>query len=157
MSDDIDYGAIDVPDGKHPTEYTYVERRAEILSLIERAGHPRAITQTELADRYGTSQSNISKDFDRLRNYIRDRVGEDAQMVSHLVYNRAVQDLIEQGNPYKAAKVVKMRDDWLFDIGAAEREPFGVEHSGSMEHSHEVQGELSEEQRQHLDAITGGE
>jgi hypothetical protein len=131
MSDEIDYGAVEVPSDKHPTEYTYVERRAEILSLIQRAGHPRAVTQTELAKRYDTSQSNISKDFDRLRDYIRDRVGDDAQMVSSLVYNRAIQDLLEQGDPYKAAKVVKMRDEWLFDIGELERQPDRVELSGA--------------------------
>lgn len=131
MSDEIDYGAVEVPSDKHPTEYTYAERRAEILSLIQRAGHPRAVTQTELAKRYDTSQSNISKDFDRLRDYIRDRVGDDAQMVSSLVYNRAIQDLLEQGDPYKAARVVKMRDEWLFGIGELERQPDRVELSGA--------------------------
>ena len=52
-------------------------------------------------------------------------------MVSSLVYNRAIQDLLEQGDPYKAAKVVKMRDNWLFDIGAVERQPERVELSGA--------------------------
>jgi hypothetical protein len=132
MSDDIEYGAIDVPEGKHPTEYSYVERRAEILSLIERAGHPRAITQTELAKRYDTSQSNISKDFDRLREYIHDRVGDDAKVVSQLVYNRAIQDLLDEGDPYKAAKVVQMRDEWLFDLGELERQPQAVDVDGEL-------------------------
>lgn len=131
MSDDIDYGAIDVPEEKHPTEYSYVERRAEILSLIERAGHPRAITQSELAKRYDTSQSNISKDFDRLRAHIRDRVGDDARMVSHVVYNAAIQDLMDEGEPYKAAKVVTMWNDWLFETGEMERAPDRLELSGA--------------------------
>ncbi|AAM88768.1 hypothetical protein PhiCh1p96 [Natrialba phage PhiCh1] len=146
MSDDIEYGAIDIPEEKHPTEYSYVERRAEILSLIERAGHPRAITQTELAKRYDTSQSNISKDFDRLRDYVHDRVGDDAKVVSELVYNRAIQDLLDEGDAYKAAKVVKMRDEWLFDLGELERAPDRVDVAGELEVDNNL--ELSDTDRE---------
>lgn len=132
MSDPIDYGAIDIPAEKDPTEYTYVERRSEILSLVKEAGHPRAIKQTELAKRYDTSQSNISKDFDRLRDHIQKQAGDDAQFISQLVYQRAIRDLLDE-DPYKAARVVSMWNDWLFDSGTVERSPDRVDLSGGLE------------------------
>ena len=67
MSNEPDYRAVNVPEDKPPSEYTYVERRAETLQLIEQAGHPRAINQTRLAERYGCDQSNISNDVIVLR------------------------------------------------------------------------------------------
>ena len=49
-SSEPDYSAVDLP-SKDRTAYSWVERRAELLQLVEEAGHPSALTQTELADR----------------------------------------------------------------------------------------------------------
>ena len=49
---DVNYEAVDIPDDKPPSEYHWTERRAEILQLIEKAGHPDSISPTRLADRY---------------------------------------------------------------------------------------------------------
>jgi len=38
------------------TEYHWTERRAELLQLIETAGHPDSISPTRLADRYDVSE-----------------------------------------------------------------------------------------------------
>jgi hypothetical protein len=38
-----DYRAVAVPDGKDPASYSYRERRAELLDLIEEAGSPRLL------------------------------------------------------------------------------------------------------------------
>lgn len=40
---------MNIPDGKPREDYSYVERRAEILRRIERAGHPNALNKSELA------------------------------------------------------------------------------------------------------------
>ena len=49
---DVNYEAVDIPDDKPPSEYHWTERRAEILQLIAKAGHPDSISPTRLADRY---------------------------------------------------------------------------------------------------------
>lgn len=50
-----DYLAVKLP-AKPRTEYSYAERRGEILQLVEQAGHPAVLNQAELADRYGVTQ-----------------------------------------------------------------------------------------------------
>ena len=49
---DVNHEAVDIPDDKPPSEYHWTERRAEILQLIAKAGHPDSISPTRLADRY---------------------------------------------------------------------------------------------------------
>lgn len=123
MSDITDYRAVNVPDDTPPSEYSYVERRAEILSLIEEAGHPDALNQTRLSERYGTSQSNISKDFDRLREYIRDTLGHHRHAISEALYHKAIKEYTDQGNYDKAIDALESWNEWLREEGAREIEP----------------------------------
>lgn len=123
MSDSIDYASISIPDGKSPTEYTYTERRAEILSLIEEAGHPDQLNQTRLADRYGTSQSNISKDFKRLRDYYGKTLGRHRLTISETVYRKAVREYVDRGEFKKAVDVLESWNEWLREEGVREAEP----------------------------------
>jgi len=123
MSDITDYRAVNVPDDTPPPEYSYVERRAEILSLIEEAGHPDALNQTRLSERYGTSQSNISKDFDRLREYIRDTLGHHRHAISEALYHKAIKEYTDQGNYDKAIDALGTWNGGRREEGAREIEP----------------------------------
>jgi len=124
MSTDIDYRSIEVPETKAATEYTYAERRAEILKLIEEAGHPRAINQTRLADRYGCAQSNISNDIDVLREYITTNIDETTvDAITETVFQKSIRELVEQGDYKDAVKAVESWNDWLMDRGKVEQEP----------------------------------
>jgi hypothetical protein len=124
MSNDIDYRSIEVPETKAATEYTYAERRAEILKLIEEAGHPRAINQTRLADRYGCAQSNISNDIDVLREYITTNIDETTvDAITETVFQKSIRELVEQGDYKDAVKAVESWNDWLMDRGKVEQEP----------------------------------
>lgn len=58
-----DYDSVAVP-SEPPSEYSYVERRAELLQQVRETGHPSRLNQRELAERYDVSQQQISKDFD---------------------------------------------------------------------------------------------
>jgi hypothetical protein len=100
-----DYDSVDTPDEPR-TEWSYVERRAELLQLIREAGHPRALNQTRLADRYGVSQQQISKDFDRLAEYRRAVVTDrDRRMFAlETTVERAIRGLLEEEEWRKAAK-----------------------------------------------------
>jgi len=61
-----DYATLDYPN-KPRTEWHYTHRRAELLQLVREAGHPDDLNQTELAERYGVSQQQMSKDLARPR------------------------------------------------------------------------------------------
>ena len=132
MSNDIDYRAANVPEGKAPDEYTYVERRAEELQLIEEAGHPRAISQTRLADRYGVSQGQISQDIDRLRDYIVENIDSNTvDSITETVFQKAISELVEKGEYMDAVRATEKWNDWLMDRGKVEKEPDKHEVDGS--------------------------
>ena len=133
MSNKPDYRAVNVPEDKPPSEYTYVERRAETLQLIEQAGHPRAINQTRLAERYDVSQGQISQDVDRLRSFIVDHIDEDTvDAITETVYQKSVQELMSNGEYKDAVKAVKSWNEWLMDRGKVDKEPEKIEHGGNV-------------------------
>jgi len=132
MSNDIDYRAIEVPTDKPPQEYTYAERRAEILQLIEQAGHPRAINQSRLGERYGCAQSNISNDVSVLREYITNNIDETTvDTITETVYQKSIRELVDNGDYKDAVKAVESWNDWLMDRGKVEKEPDKHEVDGS--------------------------
>lgn len=109
-----DYQAVAVPT-KPPTEYSYTERRAELLQLVEQAGHPKAVNQTELADRYGVSQQQISKDLDRLDEYIRARISKRRDLKIGSALDRALRGALEDGEWWTAAQIAKMEHEYMED------------------------------------------
>jgi len=133
-----DYSAITVPEAKAPEEYTYNERRAEILQLIEQKGHPWGFNKSELARRYGVSDAQVHKDFDRLKDWYEDRIGDDAKQASDLAYRRIVQEHMDNGNYEKARRALDSWNGWLQDTGEQETEPDQLEHLGSVEVSSDV-------------------
>lgn len=125
-----DYSAINIPEQKPPEEYSYNERRAEILQLIERKGHPWGFNKAELARRYGVSDVQVHKDFDRVKEWYEDHIGEDAKQASDLAYRRIVQEHMDNGDFEKARRALDSWNEWLEDRGFEEKEPEKIEHSG---------------------------
>ena len=111
-SNQPDYSAI-TPTGKPPTEYSYAERRAEILQQIRDVGHPSALNQTELADRYDVSQQQISKDFDRLDEFVRGRLGRRRDLEIGSVLHRCMTGALEDGDYDEARKAATAYDEYL--------------------------------------------
>lgn len=112
-----DYSAVNLP-SKDRTEYTYVERRAELLQLIEEVGDPKVLNQTELAERYGVSQPQISKDFTRLAKHIHERMidrDRRAFVVEHVV-RRSIRGLLDEDEYRKAAKTAMEYDEWITEF-----------------------------------------
>lgn len=107
-----DYDSVDLP-AKPPTEYHYTERRAELLQIIRQKGHPRALNQTQLADRYGVTQQQISKDLDRLGKHVTETLGDRRDLVTESVFHRSIDGLLEQEEYRKAAQTVKDWNEWL--------------------------------------------
>lgn len=115
MTEPIDYSSVAPPDDKPRENYTYIERRAEILQLLERAGHPRALSQSRLADEYGTSRQNIHNDLDVLADHVEETLGSRRELISEQVFHRAILGLLEQEDYRKAAQTVKDWNEWLDD------------------------------------------
>lgn len=119
---DIDYESIAVPDDKPRSEYHYTTRRAEILELVREAGHPRAFSQRALADKFGVSVGTINSDMQALAEYIDDALGDNRAFVSELVFQRAIQELLDDREWRKAAKTTAEWNEFVWNY--KEREEF---------------------------------
>jgi len=115
--DPPDYTSVEVP-AKPPEEFTYQERRADLLRQIRDLGHPSMINQTEVADRYGVSQAQISKDLDRLAESVREHVVDRDRRAFTVdsVVRRAIRGLLEDGEYRKAAQTAMEWDEWLVEF-----------------------------------------
>lgn len=148
MSRNIDYATIAVPDDKAPPEYTYAERRAEILELVRRAGHPGVLNKSELARRYDCSDANIHNDLDVLADYAVNAIDETRfDATAKFVFDKAVREFIDRGEYMKAVSVIESQDAWLARRGHVEEQP----------DRHEVAVDanlaLSSEEKAQLDAM----
>lgn len=116
-SNQPDYSAVDLP-SKDPTDFSYVERRAELLQRVKEAGEPSVLNQTELADTFGVSQQQISKDLDRLATHVRDRmIDRDRRaFVVENVVRRSIRGLLNEEEYRKAAQTAMDYDDWIHDF-----------------------------------------
>lgn len=119
--DDVDYKAVEIPD-TDPSEYHYTQRRAALLQRIEEAGHPAALNQTELAEHFGVSQQQISKDLDRLAGYVRDRL-EDRNhraLLVDSVVQKAIREMMSEGEYRAAAKTALEFDEFASNFADLE-------------------------------------
>mgnify|MGYP001600996817 CR=1 FL=1 len=114
------YIDVVIPEGKDPKKYTFIERRAEILRLILEAGHPKAITQTQLAKRYGKSQAMIHKDIEAIKHEIMECLNQDAEFTIYTLFNKVIRKGAASQNlkdNYLAAQAAKAWYEWLQDTG----------------------------------------
>ena len=107
-----DYAAVNIP-SKPPTEYDHRERRAELLQQVRDLGHPSMIHQGEAAERYGVSQQQISKDLDRIAEYVEANLGARHELTIDAVFQRSMEGLLEEGEYRKAARTAKDYDEWV--------------------------------------------
>lgn len=130
--DGPEYANITPPDDIHPHEFSYVQRRAEIYRLIEEAGHPRNLrrSQKELAERYDTTQQNISKDIKRLREYQRVKTGNRAVATTRWLHEKVVTEELEQSNWTSALEAQMEYNDFLFKLGQLDEAPDELHVSG---------------------------
>ena len=114
-----------VPFDKDRHEYSEVERRAEIYKLIEQAGHPKKMeqSQVELGERFGVSQQQISKDMKRLRDYVAEHDPTRAKSVvgwlveeTVTLHVDAAQRLEKKGELEKAAERMERAKNTQLDF-----------------------------------------
>jgi len=111
-----DYRSVELPDAdeKPRPEWHYTQRRAELLQRIRDAGHPGRLNQGELADEYGVSQQQISKDMKRIGQSIRSALDDDRRVLTvDSTVQRAIRGLLEDGDYYKAGQLALDYDEWV--------------------------------------------
>lgn len=123
-----EYGRIAYEEGlpEEPgamAHFSAAERRAWLLDKIYEVGTPTAINQSEMGRVFDVPQSCISRDLhDELAPYVEDHLGDRVGMMSDVVFKSAVEKLMEENEPYQAAKTMKMFNEWLQDTGEQDSE-----------------------------------
>ncbi|WP_306058546.1 hypothetical protein [Natronococcus wangiae] len=151
-----DYRTVTIPDPVElpRTEWACEERRAELLEKIREVGHPRALPQTqrEYAEKYGVSQSQISQDIEKVREFLAYHAGRDAIAMTETLANRAVLEELENGNASAALKAQLKYNEWLFDLGRIPRAP-EKQQVQEIETRTEGFDGLSDKQRKHFEVF----
>jgi len=120
---EIDYGSLPVPKNKDPKKYTPLERRIELLEIINQAGHPKLVNQAELGERYGKSQSQISQDIKILAESIVKLNKPTIHLITETIYDKTIKALMSEKNYIEAIKVVESWNNWLFKTGKLDKAP----------------------------------
>ncbi|WP_227354202.1 hypothetical protein [Haladaptatus salinisoli] len=107
------YLAAEVPPEKDPADYSYVERRADLLDRVLAAGSRKNIHQARLAEVYDVSPAQISKDMARIGDDVADHLTNDLELQTVAMYEHTVEQLRADGR-YKAAWDVHLDFlDWV--------------------------------------------
>jgi hypothetical protein len=120
---DPDYTQIPIPEDKPRSEYTYAERRAAILRLIETRGHPWSLNKSQLGREFDVSDVQIHKDLDRLREFYSNRIGTDSEFSSELAYKRIIKAHLDNDEYDKARRALDSWNGWLQDTGQQTKAP----------------------------------
>lgn len=119
-----DYAAIDLPD---PTErphedWTYAERRAYIYrEWLDRGSH-QLLNKSQLARQFDVMRKVIYNDLDKIANFVEENMARHHGAQSTAVFQRAVSELLDEGEYKQAAQVQDMMSDWLERRGAIDKE-----------------------------------
>lgn len=120
------YLDIDIPEGKNREEYSAGERRAELLKLLLAAGHPGNINQAALARTYKVTPQMLSKDMKAIKEEFIGKSTNDAEFITQAIFHKALKTMAKSDNQdslFKAARLAKEWNDWLFDMGRQRRAP----------------------------------
>lgn len=115
------YNSVIIEPGKDPHDYSYIERRAEILEYILAAGHPDMVNRTEFGKHYDVEPSTITRDVQAIRDEVEAELGTDAKFISEVVYQKAIREKLKQKDIDGAIDVIESWNKWLFDIGGQEK------------------------------------
>lgn len=129
-----DYYAVDIPTDKPREEYTYNERRAELLRLIIEKGDPSLIHQSRLAKEYGVVQSTIHKDIKAISKSLEQNLDKtDLKMEIETSFKKLKKEALKRDDYKLYLKTVESYRDWLFDIGNLEKSADKLDVDGSLD------------------------
>lgn len=119
-----DFAALDLPNDKPKEEWDWQHRRAYVYRRLIEEGHHSLINKRQLSKTFGVTRKTIYNDLDAIAEWMADQVDTEwEKSQSMLVYEKAISELIDQGDYKEAAKVRQMFDEWLEDRGELDKEP----------------------------------
>lgn len=116
----VDYREIEIPDD--PLEMNTQQRRAYIYERVKDLGHPQLIDKEQYANKFDVSRRQIYYDLDAIAEFVEEHIGEDHVMKGASVFDKAVRELVAEGQWEEAAKVLKDEAEWLEKRGAIDKE-----------------------------------
>lgn len=122
-----DYLAMDLPDDVPKKEWDYPERRACICREWFDAGSEGLLNKSRLARDFDVSRDTIYADLDAIAGFVEENLGDKHGAQTVAVFKRAVDELLDEGEFQKAARVQNMMSDWLERRGAIDKEADAVE------------------------------
>ena len=168
------YGGYPIPDHDRYEEYDFKERRAFILELMRKRGHPDRIPKNvRLAEMFDVDPSMITRDIDRIKEDVASNTGPDLGVTVDSVLRRIQRDLASDYDkvsqqvrdpdamePDELRKMLREKreiaeeirepteawTEFIFDSGAADRAAEEKKHT--IELDYEVTGspEIDEEE-----------
>lgn len=123
-----DYARVSYPEdrpekGGAMDDFDAAQRRAWLLNRIYELGTPTRINQSEVCDYFGVRQTIILRDInDELAPHVEDHLGDCVGMMSDVVFKAAVEKLMDEDEPYKAAKTMQMFNEWPQSTGEQDSE-----------------------------------
>lgn len=126
MSDEYngpDYAALDLPEDKPKPEWHYSRRKAYIYRELMDRGHHRLLNKTELAAEFDVTRQTIYRDLDAIAEYVEATMAKNHASETVQVFQRCVQELLDEGEYKKAADVQSQFGEWLERRGAIDTEP----------------------------------
>jgi len=136
----IDYLNVEIPEGKDPLDYTYYERRREIIDEIKEVQDPNLVYKTKLAERYDVTKGQITHDFDAIMEYLNrkgwKKNGGRVKLFLDNLFDDIVREKKKQVRHGEATQkelydFVREHARWLMDIGhidkAADKHEISIE------------------------------
>lgn len=129
-------------------EATAKQRRGYLYNLYMEKGHiPKP--QRYYAELFDSSQSRISVDLKKVRKYIAENLdSEKAKVDIELFGDKIKEKLLEEGEPYKAWKVVSQKTEMLQELGEVEKAADKHEIEGSGVFSINIVGREEEKKKE---------
>ena len=154
------YYRIDPPADRQPSEYSYVQRRAEILDFVVAAGGPTGVENTRLAERYDVNRSTIKRDLDALSEFVNSLLedGEDVLFRTLALHDRVIADLLNDDDWRASKAAYDVHRDFADWAGVQPGGGTGSTDKGTVNtHSYlddDSPGFLSERNRAHFERLT---
>lgn len=118
-----DYAALDLPEDKPKSEWSWQHRRAYVYQRIMDEGHHSLLNKTDLSAKFEVTRKTIYSDIDKIAEYITDEFNptrHKSQTVA--VFEKAVRELLDEGRYKDAAKVRAQFDEWRENRGDLDKE-----------------------------------
>lgn len=125
--DQPDYGAYPLPDDEPKEDWGWRARRAYIFREWVDVGSERGLNKSQLARDFDVKRDTIYKDLDRIAQQVEDNLGQRHEAESVNVFRKAVDELLDEGEYAKAARVQSNFSEWLENRGAIDKEPEQVD------------------------------